>query len=203
MDRHIILSDILNGLDDKKFILHIIRKCVHVYQYISNTLKLDIDILESVMKHNIDPIYFGNLFLIEFNKLSKCDQIRLFNKNHDIYMYLSNKVRDKPDIAYIAIKHNIQNIGYTKLNENREFILEIMKLNPEIYTLLGFYGMSRFKYKYDYDIIKICLKNLTITILKAFPKSILFKYTNDIIKAFISRDDCKKYIVYILNKTKV
>jgi hypothetical protein len=79
------------------------------------------------------------------------------------------------------------------LGNNHQFVLSMMELNPEIYTVL------KAKFQIDHNIIKLCFKKLSRTILEALPKCILIEYIEYIIAAL--PDDCEEYMKYILKKT--
>jgi hypothetical protein len=70
----------------------------------------------------------------------------------------------------------------------------MMELNPEIYTVL------KAKFQRDHDIIKLCLKKLSKTILEALPKCILIEYIEYIIAA-LPNDDSEECMKYMLKKT--
>jgi hypothetical protein len=101
-----------NLRDDKEFISDIILICSAIYYYISDTLKLDKDIITIMLKKDNGDRY-NNIWKIQFNQLPHQDQITLFDTDPRIFRYLSDEVKDS--IAYTAIKHNICNIRHTIL----------------------------------------------------------------------------------------
>jgi hypothetical protein len=114
-DKNEILKVMPDNLrDDKEFISDIILICSAIYDYISDTLKLNKDII-TIMLNKDSGDQYNNIWKIQFDQLPHHDQITLFDTDPRIFRYLSDEVKDIKSIAYTAIKHNICNIRYTIL----------------------------------------------------------------------------------------
>jgi hypothetical protein len=153
--------------NDKDFALWFLMENVDAFDYFSDKIKNNKDIINKIIDKAPDDVYKAcNEHIKKDENIAKAAV--LFSKHASIYQFLPMELRKNKDIALLAVSKNADNLDYVSsdLSLDKDIVLKAVYKNPYIIN-----GIATHLQK-DETILKTGLKNNPLALFMGLSNSL-------------------------------